>query len=105
MTILGNYQSTTAILFFTNIIQISKDNNNMKIETIYNRLKTDVKQHLNSSARRYDSAKRLKYTLMSKTSWHELTLQEISDISVYGSVYIQGLSASDIMYGRAMLKK
>jgi hypothetical protein len=77
----------------------------MKIETIYNRLKTDVKQHLNSSARRYDSAKRLKYTLMSKTSWHELTIQEVSDISVYGSVYFQRFSASDIMYGRAMLKK
>ncbi len=77
----------------------------MRIKTIYNKLNTEVKQHLNSSARKYDSAKRLKYTLMSKTSWHELTIQEISDITVYGSVYFQDLSASDIMYGLAMLKK
>jgi len=77
----------------------------MRIKTIYNKLKTDVKQHLNSSARKYDSAKRLKYTLMSKTSWHELTIQEISDITVYGSVYFQDLSASDILCGGAILKK
>jgi len=77
----------------------------MKIKTIYNKLKTDVKQHLNSSARKYDTAKRLKYTLMSKTAWHELTVQEIYDISLFGSVYLHNLSASDILCGGAILKK
>ena len=77
----------------------------MRIKTIYNKLKTEVKQHLNSSARKYDSAKRLKYTLMSKTSWYELTISQISDISVYCDVKTYNLSAQDIIYGNSIITK
>ena len=43
------------------------------MKSIYEMLKPEVKDELKSSARKYDSAKRLKYVLMSKTIWQDLT--------------------------------
>ena len=40
-----------------------------KIKTVYDNLLPDVKSALQASARQYSAAKRLKYTLMSKTMW------------------------------------
>ena len=37
--------------------------------TIYNKLKPEFKTELNHNAKKYSSAKRLKYTLMSKTKF------------------------------------
>ena len=53
----------------------------MKIKTIYDRLKPGFKSSLQKNARQYSSAKRLKYVLMSKTSWYDLTISQVSDIS------------------------
>ena len=53
-----------------------------KLKTIYDKLKPEFKNQLQVSARKYDSAKRLKYNLMSNTLWSDLTLSTISDISV-----------------------
>ena len=47
----------------------------------------------------YDSAKRLKYKLMSKTLWHELTLGDVSSLMTYCGVYTHEVTSSDIMYG------
>ena len=46
----------------------------MNVKTIYQRLKPTIKTTLNESARQYDSAKKLKYKLMSSSLYHELTL-------------------------------
>ena len=45
----------------------------MKIKTVYERLKPELKKILNKSAKDYSSAKRLKYTLMSKMMFKKLT--------------------------------
>ena len=45
-----------------------------KSKTVYDKLLPDVKKALQASARKYGSAKRLKYTLMSKLMWQELTI-------------------------------
>ena len=71
----------------------------MKLKSIYQRLVEPVKSELQASARQYDSAKRLKYKLMSSTMWHELTISEISSLMTYSSLYTNEISASDIMYG------
>ena len=52
-----------------------------KIKTIYDDLKPEIKAVLNTNARQYASAKRLKYTLMSKTMWQELTIGEVSSMT------------------------
>ena len=71
----------------------------MKLKSIYQRLVEPVKSDLQASARKYDSAKRLKYKLMSKTMWHELTLADVSSLMTYCEVYTHEVTSSDIMYG------
>tara|TARA_B110000444_G_scaffold46649_1_gene42546 strand:+ start:63 stop:296 length:234 start_codon:yes stop_codon:yes gene_type:complete len=75
----------------------------MKIKTIYDKLKPDFKTELNINARKYSSAKRLKYTLMSKTSWQDLTLSEVSTMTTYCDIYTHKLSGQDVMYGGSIL--
>ena len=83
-----------------NIIRIIKYNNNMsKIKSIYDLLQPKLKAELQASARKYDSAKRLKYKLMSSTTWYELSVSDISSLMTYSGLYAHELSASDIMYG------
>ena len=77
----------------------------MRIKTIYDRLKPGFKSSLQENARTYDSAKRLKYVLMSKTSWYDLTVSQVSDISVYCDVPTYKLSAQDLMYGNSIINK
>jgi len=77
----------------------------MKIKTIYDRLKPGFKSSLQKNARQYSSAKRLKYVLMSKTSWHDLTISQVSDISVYCNISTYNLSAQDLLYGNSIIIK
>jgi len=76
-----------------------------KIKTIYDRLKPDLKSSLQKNARQYSSAKRLKYVLMSKTSWYDLTISQLSDISVYCDIKTYNLSAQDLIYGETIINK
>jgi len=77
----------------------------MKIKTIYDRLEPGFKSSLQKNARKYSSAKRLKYTLMSKTSWYDLTISDISDMTVYCNMQTYKLSATDVMYGNNIINK
>ncbi len=76
-----------------------------KLKTIYDKLKPEFKNQLQASARKYDSAKRLKYNLMSNTLWSDLTLSTISDISVFCNIEMYNLTAYDVMYGKPLLKE
>jgi len=77
----------------------------MRIKTIYDRLKPGFKSSLQINARKYSSAKRLKYVLMSKTSWYDLTVSQVSDISVYCDIPTYNLSAQDLLYGNSIIIK
>ena len=77
----------------------------MRIKTIYDRLKPGFKSSLQKNARQYSSAKRLKYTLMSKTSWYDLTISDISDMTVYCNMPTYKLSGTDVMYGNSIITK
>ena len=77
----------------------------MKLKTIYDRLEPGFKSSLQKNARQYSSAKRLKYTLMSKTSWHDLTVSNVSDMTVYCNIPTYKLSATDFMYGNNIITK
>lgn len=74
-------------------------------KTIYQKLKPAIKITLNESARNYDSAKRLKYKLMSSTLYHELTLSEVSSLMCYVDVYTSEADGQDILYGKIFLDK
>lgn len=77
----------------------------MKLKTIYDKLKPGFKLSLQTNARKYSSAKRLKYALMSETSWYDLTISQMSDISVFCDVKTYNLSAQDLMYGNNIINK
>jgi hypothetical protein len=77
----------------------------MKLKTIYDRLEPGFKSSLQKNARKYSSAKRLKYTLMSKTSWYDLTISDISDMTVFCNMQTYKLSATDVMYGNNIINK
>jgi len=74
-----------------------------KMKSIYELLQPKLKSELQASARKYDTAKRLKYKLMSSTLWHELTLSDISALLSYSGLYTSDVTAKDIMYGGRML--
>jgi len=74
-------------------------------KTIYQRLKPNLKKTLDESARSYDSAKRLKYKLMSSALYHELTLSEISSLMCYTDVYTHETDGTDVLYGKIFLNK
>ena len=77
----------------------------MRLKTIYDRLKPGFKSSLQTNARKYSTAKRLKYALMSETSWYDLTVGQLSDISVYCDIKAYNLSAQDMMYGNFIINK
>ena len=77
----------------------------MKLKTIYDRLEPVFKSSQQKNARQYSSAKRLKYTLMSKTSWYDLTISDISDMTVFCNMQTYKLSATDVMYGNSIITK
>ena len=74
-------------------------------KTIYQRLKPKLKKTLDESARSYDSAKRLKYKLMSSSLYHELTLSEVCSLMCYADVYTHEADGQDVLYGKIFLNK
>ena len=76
-----------------------------KVKTVYDNLLPDVKTALQASARKYSAAKRLKYTLMSKTMWYELTIDDIRDLNSNSELNSWELEAYSFMYGDKIVKK
>jgi hypothetical protein len=74
-----------------------------KIKSIYDLLQPNIKSELQASARNSDSAKRLKYKLMSSTLWSDLTLSDVSSLLSYSGLYTSDVTAKDVMYGGRML--
>ena len=76
-----------------------------KIKTVYDKLLPDVKKELQDSARKYSSAKQLKYKLMSKTYWNELTIEDMKDLLTYSGITSYKLDSWSFMYGDNILEK
>ena len=70
-----------------------------KLKSVYERLNTNLKSELQASARKYDTAKRLKYKLMSSVLWYDLSIDDISQLMSYSGLYTSEVTASDILYG------
>ena len=73
------------------------------MKSIYDLLQPKLKSELQASARKYDTAKRLKYKLMSSVLWHELSVSDVSALLSYSGLYTSDVTAKDIMYGGRML--
>ena len=73
------------------------------MKSIYDLLQPGLKSELQASARKYDSAKRLKYKLMSSTMWYDLSISDISSLLSYSGLYTSDVTAKDVMYGGRFL--
>jgi hypothetical protein len=76
-----------------------------KINTVYDNLLPDVKSALQASARKYTTAKRLKYTLMSKLMWYELTIDDVRELITYSDLESWNLNSYAFMYGENIIEK
>ena len=76
-----------------------------KIKSIYDLLQPNLKSELQASARKYSSAKLLKYTLMSKMTWSELTMREVSELLTYSNLQSYKMSAYDFLYGENIINQ
>lgn len=76
-----------------------------KIKTVYDELLPDVKKELQANARKYAAAKRLKYVLMSKYMWSNLTVDEMRDLFTYSNIKTWELEPYSFMYGDKILIK
>ena len=75
------------------------------MKNVWKQLKPHYQIKIRLAAHKYTSAKRLKYTLMSQTSWYDLTVSQVSDISVYCDIPTYKLSAQDLLYGNNIINK
>lgn len=72
---------------------------------LYKLLKPEFKKRLNSNCRKYDSAKRVKYVLLSKSSWSDLTITEFKNLILWTDISTNQLSAHDLLYGDNIIKQ
>ena len=72
---------------------------------IYDKLKKEYKDKLEQSSTKYSTAKRLKYVLLSKTLWYELTIDQVKDVITYTDESNLNMSAYDFLYGDKFLIK
>ena len=76
----------------------------MKQKTIYDSLLPSVKSNFKASVRKYDTAKRLKYVLMSKPLWYQLTIDELRELITYADIQTSNLDKYSFMYGDNIIK-
>lgn len=72
---------------------------------LYKLLKPKFKKALNLNCRKYDSAQRVKYLLMSKASWNELTITEAKNLFLWSDVSNAQLTVYDLLYGENIIKQ
>ena len=72
---------------------------------LYKLLKPKFKKALNSNCRKYDSAQRVKYILMSKAMWSELTITEARNLLLWADMDNRQLSVNDLLYGDNIIKQ
>ena len=75
------------------------------MNNLYKLLKPKFKKALNSNCRKYDSAKRVKYVLMSKVTWNELTITEIKNLFLWSDVNNNQINVYDLLYGETIIKQ
>ena len=75
------------------------------MKTIYQQLKPEIKSKINQSATKYSTAKRLKYTLMAKRWWSDLTVSELGDIISYGGIGTVDVSPHGYLFGKDIIQK
>ena len=75
------------------------------MKNLYEKLKPKFRKQLDENVEKYDSVSRIKYTLMSKVLWQELTVSQVSDLITYTNLHSYNMSPYDFLYGDNILDK
>ena len=74
------------------------------MKNTWQQLKPHYKLKIRLAARKFNTAKRLKYTLMASDGWYDLQLDTIRTILMFTDKHSFDVSGTDIMYGNEFLK-
>ena len=74
------------------------------MKNTWKQLKPEHQLKIRTAAKKYSSAKRLKYTLMASDGWYDLNLDTIRTLLMFTDKHSFDVSGTDIMYGNEFLK-
>ena len=74
------------------------------MKNTWQQLKPHYQLKIRKASHRFNTAKRLKYTLMASSGWYDLQLDTIRTILMFTDKHSFDVSGTDIMYGNEFLK-
>lgn len=74
------------------------------MKNLYQQLKPEFKKALNENVKRYQSVQIIKYTLMSKTMWHQLSVENVKDLMLWAGIDSRKLTIDGLIYGENIIK-
>ena len=75
------------------------------MQNLYKQLKPQFRKKLNENCRKYESVNRIKYMLMSKTLWQELSIANIKDLVLWADLDTRKLTIDGMLYGDNIIKQ
>ena len=75
------------------------------MENLYKQLKPKFRKALNENCKKYESVSRIKYMLMSKTLWQELSIANIKDLVLWANLDTRKLTIDGMLYGDNIIKQ
>ena len=75
------------------------------MQNLYKQLKPKFRKALNENCKKYESVNRIKYTLMSKTLWQELSIANIKDLVLWANLDTRKLTIDGMLYGDNIIKQ
>ncbi len=73
------------------------------MRNLYQKLKPQIKKKLNNSCKKYESVNRIKYTLMSKSLWQELSITDLKDLILWTDIDTRSITINGILYGENII--
>ena len=74
------------------------------MQNLYKQLKPEFRKQLNENCKQYESVNRIKYTLMSKTLWQDLSVNDIKDLVLWANLDTRKLTIDGMLYGDNIIK-
>ena len=74
------------------------------MQNLYKQLKPKFRKALNENCKKYESVSRIKYVLMSKTLWQELSIANIKDLVLWADLDTRKLTIDGMLYGDNIIK-
>ena len=74
------------------------------MKNLYQQLKPEFKKTLNENVKRYQSVQIIKYTLMSKTMWSQLSVENVKDLMLWAGIDSRKLTIDGLIYGENIIK-